>query len=92
MADSNTPTITETEAAQTRTGGVKENAKLVADKANVLGHEVQDAAVAQFERAKEATSVAVDTGSEFVRKNPGLAIAGAVGFGLLLGLALRDRY
>ncbi|MBY6141488.1 hypothetical protein KUV26_18770 [Leisingera daeponensis] len=31
-------------------------------------------------------------GRSFVKKNPGLAIAGALGAGVLLGLAMRNRY
>ncbi|QAX28108.1 hypothetical protein [Leisingera sp. NJS204] len=31
-------------------------------------------------------------GQAFVRKNPGLAIAGALGVGVLLGLAMRSRF
>ncbi|MEW2913631.1 hypothetical protein [Leisingera sp. JC11] len=29
---------------------------------------------------------------DFIKKNPGLAVAGALGAGILLGLALRKRY
>ncbi|AHD02519.1 hypothetical protein [Leisingera methylohalidivorans] len=31
-------------------------------------------------------------GQEFVKKNPGLAVAGALGAGVLLGLAMRSRF
>lgn len=31
-------------------------------------------------------------GREFVKKNPGLAVAGALGAGVLLGLAMRSRF
>ncbi|WP_371225281.1 hypothetical protein [Roseovarius sp. 2305UL8-3] len=32
-----------------------------------------------------------DQSSKFVRENPGIAVAGAVGIGVLIGLALRGR-
>lgn len=33
-----------------------------------------------------------DQTQDFVKKNPGLALAGALGAGILLGLAMRRRY
>lgn len=33
-----------------------------------------------------------DQTTSFVRENPGVAIAGAVGVGVLIGLAIRPRY
>lgn len=33
-----------------------------------------------------------DQSQDFVKKNPGIAIAGALGAGILLGLAMRRRY
>lgn len=58
----------------------------------------QDAAAQAAEQAQLATMQASDemrkvaeTGTQFVRKNPGAAIAGAVGLGILVGLVLRGR-
>jgi ElaB/YqjD/DUF883 family membrane-anchored ribosome-binding protein len=31
-------------------------------------------------------------GADFVRQNPGLALAGALGLGLVIGLSMRNRY
>jgi len=42
-------------------------------------------------QAGEELRNATDQGAKFVRDNPGLALAGAVGVGLLLGLSLRNR-
>lgn len=36
-------------------------------------------------------STAAEDGRRFVRENPGMALAGAVGLGVLVGLALRPR-
>jgi len=63
------------------------------------GVEAAQETVAQAtEQAKLATDQAseeirkmAETGTKFVRKNPGAAVAGAVGVGILLGLALRGR-
>lgn len=33
-----------------------------------------------------------ESGTKFVRENPGTALAGAVGVGILVGLALRGRH
>ncbi len=59
---------------------------------------VQDAATeaslqAQIaaERANDEIRKLADTGTKFVRENPGAAVVGAVGLGILLGLALRGR-
>lgn len=69
-------------------------------------HSMADAALEQLEtRAAQAREVAdktrqqvtdtaqraTDQGAQFVRDNPALALAGAVGFGILLGLAVKSR-
>lgn len=58
----------------------------------------QETATQAAEHAKQVTEQAgdevrklADSGTKFVRENPGMAVAGAVGVGLLLGLALRSR-
>ncbi|WP_415922107.1 DUF883 family protein [Tateyamaria sp. SN6-1] len=52
------------------------------------GREVLHSAAHDLEaKAKHAQDTALST----VRRNPGLAVAGAVGFGVLLGLALGRR-
>ena len=42
--------------------------------------------------ARDAMGDATRKGTEFVRENPGLALAGAVGIGVLLGMALRHKH
>jgi len=43
------------------------------------------------ERANDEMRKLSETGTNFVRENPGAAVVGAVGVGILLGLALRGR-
>ncbi len=43
------------------------------------------------EQASEELRKVAETGTKFVRENPGTAIVGAVGVGILVGLALRGR-
>lgn len=43
------------------------------------------------EQASEELRKLTETGTKFVRENPGTAVAGAVGLGILVGLALRGR-
>ena len=48
-----------------------------------------------FEQATEQATQEIrkltETSSKFVRENPGAAVAGALGVGILVGLALRGR-
>lgn len=48
---------------------------------------------AEVARRQVSTSaqLATDHGTQFVRENPALAFAGAVGIGFLLGIAVRGR-
>lgn len=58
-----------------------------------------DAGLEDLQRAADEISAevsrtvttATDDGRRFVRENPGVALAGAVGLGVLVGLALRSR-
>lgn len=43
------------------------------------------------ERAQDEIGKLTESGTKFVRENPGAAIAGALGIGILVGLALRGR-
>ena len=43
------------------------------------------------ERANDEIGKLADRGTNFVRQNPGAAVAGALGVGILVGLALRSR-
>lgn len=52
-------------------------------------HETLDRVSSQAQRELRKVT---DQTTEFVRENPGVAIAGAVGVGILVGLALRQRY
>ncbi|SFS21232.1 hypothetical protein [Yoonia litorea] len=51
----------------------------------------QDTVGQATEQAGEELRKLTDAGTKFVRENPGAAIAGAVGVGILLGIALRNR-
>ena len=73
----------------------KETAMDVADKAKEKASDT--VAVAQekidyaIERGSDEFERLSRNSREFVRENPGIAVAGAVGVGILLGLALRHR-
>ncbi|MCF6445872.1 hypothetical protein [Nereida sp. MMG025] len=53
--------------------------------------EVRQTAQAALDQSSEQVARAAQQSSKFVRDNPALAVAGAVGVGLLIGLALRGR-
>jgi ElaB/YqjD/DUF883 family membrane-anchored ribosome-binding protein len=59
----------------------------VEDGLETTQHAVQRAADQAGAELRKATQ----TSSTFVRENPGLAMAGALGMGVLIGLALRSR-
>lgn len=50
-----------------------------------------EAAAQARQQVTGAAQRGTDQGAQFVRDNPALALAGAAGVGLLLGLALRPR-
>lgn len=52
---------------------------------------VQAAASEAAKRATKEAETLVKSGASFVQKNPGVALAGAVGIGVILGLALNRR-
>lgn len=52
---------------------------------------VQAAAADVAKRASKEAETLVKSGSKFVKENPGMALAGAAGLGVLLGLALNRR-
>ena len=70
-------------------GAAAENAEAKLAEAARTVQEEMDAALARG--SEEVKRVSENTG-RFVRENPGLALAGAAGLGLLVGLALRNRY
>ena len=43
------------------------------------------------EDLSRTAKASVDEGTRFVRENPGIALAGALGLGVLIGLSLRGR-
>lgn len=54
--------------------------------------QTQDAMLSVQSKAQEVGRTATQKGTAFVQENPGMALAGAVGLGVLLGLAIRPRY
>lgn len=50
--------------------------------------EARDAARAASDKTRETVARGTEEGARFVRENPGVALAGAVGLGVLIGLAL----
>lgn len=69
----------------------KEKASVAKDKLDESVAHARDTVEDFAENARgELQHISKQTNT-FVKENPGLAIAGAVGFGVLLGLALRQR-
>ena len=68
------------EVAQETATQASEQAKVAVDQAKVA-----------VDQAGEEIRKLAETGTQFVRENPGAAVAGAVGVGILVGLALRGR-
>ncbi len=88
--------MTTTAKPKDRSEGVKKSAEEFVEKANESINEGLDQAQETIERvstqAQQELRKVGDEATSFVRENPGVAIAGAVGVGLLIGLALRPRY
>lgn len=77
------------------TPAMKERATEAVEKGVDVAKETAAQASAQAqlaaERANDEFRKLTDTGTQFVRENPGAAVAGALGVGILVGLALRGR-
>ncbi|MEL6518311.1 MAG: hypothetical protein AAFQ39_11375 [Pseudomonadota bacterium] len=52
---------------------------------------IKEATAVAQERTADTVSKTMDESARFVRENPGVALAGALGVGVLIGLALRGR-
>lgn len=68
-----------------------------------IAERAKEAASETLTRAQDSLDAAVEQGSaeldrlsrqstKFIQENPGVAVAGALGLGVLIGLALRNRY
>ncbi|MDC0737854.1 hypothetical protein N6L24_06165 [Cognatishimia sp. SS12] len=88
-ADVSQPKKTKAEATKEQAVQMAERAKDHASETVKQAQEQLDAGLKYG--ASELERLSKD-GQEFVRKNPGVAIAGAVGVGLLMGLAMRRRF
>lgn len=66
--------------------------KAVAAQVEDAAEQLRDTASAAIEQGSAELKRAADGSAKFVRENPGLAVAGALGLGVLIGLSLRNRY
>lgn len=85
-----------TAKAETYTNGqsARDAGKIVdtaKDKLNDSMSEARDALDTATQRASEEVRKAADQTTTFVRENPGTALLGALGLGVLVGLAMRSR-
>ncbi len=74
---------------------IKERAAKTIEKGVEAAQDSFEQAAFQAELAKEQAGEELrkltDSGTKFVRENPGTAVVGALGLGILVGLALRGR-
>ena len=81
--------------SKTNQNSTTETVESVIDRPTEFMHEklatVQETAKEISDQAQKQFQTATEEASSFVRKNPGLAMAGALGVGVLLGVALRNR-
>lgn len=87
-----------TENATVETGHRKGKDTTVQALKNGVTESIEDTVGAAQETAKQVADQATDefrkmseSGTKFVRDNPGVAVAGALGVGILVGLVLRGR-
>ncbi|WP_405109865.1 hypothetical protein L0Z65_00780 [Phaeobacter sp. BS52] len=104
MAATQTQTETKKSPAARRAGGNEaEETQPIAEKVKEVGEQLEDMAVRNAQAVREIASDGAKSASEavsdlagqsedFVKKNPALAVAGALGVGVLIGLAVRNRY
>ncbi|WP_052272361.1 hypothetical protein [Leisingera sp. ANG-M7] len=91
----------------TKTAATKQFANADAASEELSGERLADRAKEQAQEAVEQAQESLQAGisyskseierltsqsQDFIKKNPGLAVAGALGAGVLLGFALRRRY
>ncbi|MDA8585059.1 hypothetical protein N9L47_02205 [Rhodobacteraceae bacterium] len=89
-------TTTAKDSDRLSTKELKNSAEALAQDAKVKVEESLESVQETLDRAslqarQEIRKVSEQTTS-FVRENPGVAVAGAVGIGVLIGLAMRQRY
>ena len=79
----------------TSTSAIKDRASKTLEKGVETARETTAQAVDQAKIASEQVTEEIgkltESGSRFVRENPGLAVAGAIGVGVLIGLMVRNR-
>lgn len=69
----------------------KKAAAAAAETAQQSVETAQEVVADTVEKTTDEFQKLAHSGKQFVRENPGTAIAGAIGVGILLGLALRGR-
>ena len=85
---------TKSTAQKAASNGVDAAAQMAGRASDALKDNAEHVQAAASDAAKRATKEAetlVKSGASFVQKNPGVALAGAVGVGVILGLALNRR-
>lgn len=71
---------------------VGDRAREMGDRAREQAQVGRDTVQQATQKISETAATATEQGTAFVRENPGLALAGALGVGVLIGLAMRERY
>lgn len=86
------PQQTKSGTTSTADNGVGNLAEQVKEQASQTLQQAQDQIDAGLQFSSGEMQRIANEGQAFVKKNPGLAVAGALGAGVLLGLAMRSRF
>ena len=85
------PTTVETTHTNGKDTSAEELKNRVIDNITETAEVAEDAVMQAAGQASEQLQKVAETSRTFVRENPGVALAGALGVGVIVGLALRGR-
>jgi ElaB/YqjD/DUF883 family membrane-anchored ribosome-binding protein len=88
IAENNNTTASKTSKPE---ADADSNVAALKEAASQKAEEVRAAADATLKSTTDAAADLAKSGSKFVEENPGVALAGAAGLGVLLGLALGHK-
>lgn len=72
-------------------GSSESTRERIGNQVNEMRDDLSRRAQETHQSVDRAVRTASDEGARFVRENPGVALAGALGLGVIIGLAMRGR-